>query len=66
MNLRYYIFVCGVKQRNEEVTRVYDFLVLPQRFESFSRTFHEQGGVVQCVCVWMIKPIAVGFCSIGD
>ena len=51
MNLRYYLFVFGFNQRNEKVTRVKDFLVLPQGFESFSQTFHEQGGRIQCVCI---------------
>ena len=39
MNQRFYFFVSGVNQGNEEGRCVQDFLVLPQRFGSFPSVF---------------------------
>ena len=39
MNIRFYLFVSGVNQENEEARRVQYFLVLPQGFESFHSIF---------------------------
>ena len=39
MNLRFYLFVSGVNQVNEEGRLVQDFLVLPQGLGSFPSVF---------------------------
>ena len=44
-----------------------DFLVLSQEFGSFPSVFLQAGllNLVHVKCLHMIKPIEVGFCSIG-
>ena len=68
LNLRYYRFVLGVNQKNEEVRWVQHFIVLPQWFKSFHSDLSQAGwSDLVCVeCLLMIKPMVVDFCSIGD
>ena len=44
MNLRFYLFVPGVNERNAGGRLVQDFLVLPRGFGSFPQSFCERGG----------------------
>ena len=46
MNQRFYFFVSGVNQGNEEGRRVQDFLVLPQGSGASPQSFCERGGVI--------------------
>ena len=61
VNQRFYLFVSGVNQGNEEGRWVQDFLVLPQGFGSFPSVFLRARwrNLVRVECLLMIKPMVV-------
>ena len=50
MNLRFYLFVSGINQRNEGGRWVQNFLVLPQGLGACPQSFNERVGVFS-LCV---------------
>ena len=61
MNLRLYLFVSDIIEKNDGGRWVQDFLVLPQGIGSHSLVASDLVYLVCAECLLMIKPMAVVF-----
>ena len=59
MNLRFYLFVPGVNERNAGGRLVQDFLVLPRGFGSFPQSFCERGGACRILFFFFVFKIYI-------